>query len=196
MIKPAIFLSCSVPDNNNPGFVVEGNPTRIRAAIMAFVSEFLGNHKIVWGGHPAITPMFWMAAKNADIDYQQWVHLYQSALFSRDFPEENLNFKNVTLVDPVGSDVDKSLSAMRQEMIKSEPFRGGFFIGGMKGIYEELSIFRSRHPQAPCFLFKSPGGAASTLKGSELQPVMQVLPGVNFYADFWKCKHRMVEPRV
>src|SRR5258705_4522652 len=40
----------------------------------------LGRRLLVWGGHPAITPMIWAAANDMGVDYGAWVHLYQSLL--------------------------------------------------------------------------------------------------------------------
>jgi hypothetical protein len=93
------------------------DPIAIGAAVSALVYVTLGRRLLVWGGHPAITPMIWAAAEDMGIDYGAWVHLYQSLLYEDDFPAENARFQNVTYIDAVAGERDPSLAEMRRRML-------------------------------------------------------------------------------
>ena len=100
MPNSAIFLSASVPDpRRSPKYFSTADPIAIGAAVSALVYVTLGRRLLVWGGHPAITPMIWAAAEDMGVDYAAWVHLYQSRLFQDEFPAENARFQNVTYID-------------------------------------------------------------------------------------------------
>jgi len=102
----------------------------------------------VWGGHPAITPLLWSAAQAVGVEYTVAVELFQSRLFQKVLPAENKHFANVTLVNAVGEDQEKSLLAMREAMLTSTEFEAAVFIGGMHGILDEHKLFVSHWPNA------------------------------------------------
>ncbi len=84
----AIFLSASVP--TRPPFDADSRPQEIQAAISALAQVALGRKKLVWGGHPAITPLLWAAAQSVGVEYAVAVELFQSRFFKdEDFPQEN-----------------------------------------------------------------------------------------------------------
>ncbi len=158
----AIFLSASVPSREP--FVSDCCPQEIQTAVNALAQVALGRRKVVWGGHPAITPMLWAAAQSFGVQYATAVHLFQSRFFKdEDFPEENKHFANVTYVDVVDGDLKKSLAAMRMAMMQSEPFEAAVFIGGMEGIFEEHEMFKKLFPEAKCIPLASTGGASRCL---------------------------------
>lgn len=160
----AIFLSASVPMLGRAPFDQDVEPQMIQAAVSALATVVLGRRPLVWGGHPAITPMLWASAQDLGIEYASSVRLFQSKLWQdQDFPEENKHFGNVKYIDAVDNDRDKSLRAMRLAMLKSEPFEAAVFIGGMEGIYEEHELFTSLYPAAKCLPVAVTGGAARTL---------------------------------
>lgn len=83
----AIFLSASVPDGRRaPDFAATADTVAITAAVSALVHVVLGRRLLIWGGHPAITPMIWTVAENFGVDYGRWVQLYQSLYFKDEFP--------------------------------------------------------------------------------------------------------------
>lgn len=122
----------------------------------------LGRRRVVWGGHPAITPMVWAVCESLDVSYATAVKLYQSRYFEEWFPEENNRFRNVQFTRAVEGDRMASLELMRRTMI-AEPFEAGVFIGGMEGIFDEFKIFRELHPKAKVVTISAPGGAAMKL---------------------------------
>jgi hypothetical protein len=161
MTDPAIFLSASVPDpRRSPKYFSTSDPIAIGAAVSALVYVTLGRRLLVWGGHPAITPMIWAAAKDMGVNYGAWVHLYQSLLFKDEFPAENARFQNVTYVEAINDDLDASLAEMRRRMLSDFQYQAGVFIGGMDGVEKEFALFRQKHPAGTVLPFASTGGAA------------------------------------
>lgn len=59
LIMSAIFLSASIPVPGRGNFYKTADPFLIQTAVREFVTLALGRRMIVWGGHPAITPMVW-----------------------------------------------------------------------------------------------------------------------------------------
>lgn len=153
----AIFLSASVPTREP--YSSDCRPQEIQAAVNALAQVVLGRKKLVWGGHPAITPLLWSAAQAVGVEYTMAVELFQSKLFQKVLPEENKNFANVKLIDAVGEDVEASLRAMRKAMFTSAEFEAAVFIGGMHGILDEHKLFTSHWPNATCIPIAQTGGA-------------------------------------
>lgn len=157
-----VFLSASIPVAGRGNFYQTANPFLIQFAVRELLTVCLGRRMLVWGGHPAITPMVWAVCEGLGVEYARTVSLYQSRLFSDIFPEENKRFGNVIFVDAVDADREKSLARMRTEML-SGPFEAAVFIGGMDGVMVEHQMFRQMHPNAKVIAVRSPGGAALTL---------------------------------
>ena len=156
----AIFLPASVPDGRRaPEFAATADSVAITAAVSGLVHVLLGRRLLVWGGHPAITPMIWTVAENFGVDYGSWVRLYQSLYFEDEFPEDNERFHNVTFTDVIENDRAKSLLHMRERMFSEHEFRAAVFIGGMGGIIEEFELFKRAHPTATVVPVLSTGGA-------------------------------------
>lgn len=157
----AIFLSASVPTREP--YSLDCRPQEIQAAINALAQVVLGRKKLVWGGHPAITPLLWSAAQAVGVEYTMAVELYQSRLYEKVLPAENEHFSNVTLTDAVDGDPDASLLKMRTAMLTSTEFDAAVFIGGMNGILDEYNLFTSHWPSASCIPIAQTGGAAAHL---------------------------------
>lgn len=157
-----LFLSASVPVPGRGNFHENANPFLIQFAVRELLTVCLGRRLIVWGGHPAITPMVWAVCEDLGVEYARAVLLYQSRLFGDLFPEENQRFANVVYVDAVENDRAKSLERMRAEMLTG-PFEAAVFIGGMEGVLDEYQMFRHFHPDAIVLAVCSPGGAAAKL---------------------------------
>ncbi|MDE0034002.1 MAG: hypothetical protein OXU75_12845 [Deltaproteobacteria bacterium] len=162
----AVFLSASIPDpKRGPEYAATADAVAIASAVSALMNVTLGRRLLVWGGHPAITPMIWAVAETINIDYGSWVRLYQSLHFSDDFPEDNERFHNVTFTDDIENDRQKSLTFMRERMLSDYRYTAGVFIGGMEGILEEFNIFRRLQPNAAIVPVVSTGGAVVELAG-------------------------------
>ncbi len=159
----AIFLSASVPLVGRGTYHETANPFLIQCAVRELFMAVIRRYRVVWGGHPAITPIVWSICEDLSVDYSSSVILYQSRYFQDRYPEENDHFKNVIFTEAVPGDRDASLTKMRKTMLSAEPFFGAVFIGGMEGVEVEHSLFRELHPDAKVVPVPSPGGAALNL---------------------------------
>jgi hypothetical protein len=160
-MSEAIFLSASVPDpKRSPEYAETADTVAITAAVSAIVYVTLGRRMLIWGGHPAITPMIWVVAQDVGVDYGSWVRLYQSRHFEDQFPEDNERFQNVVYTDDVEGDREKSLLKMRERMFVENMFKAAVFIGGMGGIVQEYELFRRFQPEGLIVPVASTGGAA------------------------------------
>ncbi|HET6406247.1 MAG TPA: hypothetical protein VFG14_00060, partial [Chthoniobacteraceae bacterium] len=142
-----VFLSASVPVIGRGDYFQTANPFLIQFAVRELLTVCLGRRTIVWGGHPAITPMVWAVCESLGVRYETSVKLFQSRIFEEDYPAENERFSNVTFVPAVENDELRSLARMRSEMFDGQ-FESAVFIGGMDGIFEEYKLFKERHPKA------------------------------------------------
>lgn len=159
----AIFLSASVPLIGQGDYHETADPFLIQCAVRELVLAVIRGQKIVWGGHPAITPMVWTICQDLNIEYSNSVVLYQSLFFQDDFPEENSNFHNVVFVDAVPEDREASLLLMREAMLSRQDLKAAVFIGGMEGVEAEHALFRRFHPDGKVLPVPAPGGASRQL---------------------------------
>lgn len=155
-----VFLSASVPTPGRGNYADTADPLLIQSAVRALTEIVLGRRRIIWGGHPTITPMLMEACVHLGVSYASAVVLYQSRYFEEEFPEENAFFKNVVFTPNVNSDRESSLLLMRNEMLKRPGLGAAVFIGGMDGVHEEATIFKRYHPDAEQVFVGATGGAA------------------------------------
>lgn len=88
--KPVIFLSASMPTKERDHrFFDTADFIAIRDAVVALVNAIIPNFRLVWGGHPAITPIIHDIFKKRGFDYNKYVTIYQSAYFAGNMPKEN-----------------------------------------------------------------------------------------------------------
>jgi hypothetical protein len=158
-----IFLSASVPLVGRGNYHETANPFLIQCAVRELVITVIREHRIVWGGHPAITPMIWSICEDLGVDYAQSVTLYQSRFFQDRYPEENQRFQNVVFTEAIANDREASLLRMRETMLSRNDLVAAVFIGGMEGVEVEHDIFRRFHPTARVLPVPAPGGAALNL---------------------------------
>jgi hypothetical protein len=160
----AIFLSASIPDpKRNPKYSQTADIVAISSAVCALVHVCLGRRPIIWGGHPAITPLIAHIAEDLDVEYSQWVKLYQSRYFENLFPADNNKFSNIIFTEKIDGDKSASLELMRRQMLHENQFASGVFIGGMEGIADEYKMFRLSQKKANVFPIYSTGGATLDL---------------------------------
>jgi hypothetical protein len=160
-----IFLSASVPEQGRGNFYESADPFLIQFAVRELITVCLGRRRIVWGGHPSITPMVHAVCKDFGMEFAPSVLLYQSRFFENRFPEDNKYFETV-LVDETQGDFPSSLVNLRRAML-SRPIETAVFIGGMEGIFHEFEIFRMFHGHdAKVIALGAPGGAARQLAES------------------------------
>ena len=168
----AVFLSASIPDPAKaPEYARTADSVAITTAVGALIHVVLGRRKLVWGGHPAITPMIYAVAEDMGLDYGSWVQLYQSDFFDDQFPEDNEKFRNIVYTKKVIEDRDASLLVMRQKMFTEQKFDAAVFVGGMGGIIAEYDLFRQAQPDATIVPIASTGGA--TLEIVEALPSIE-----------------------
>lgn len=189
-MKDAIFLSASVPDpKRHAEFAATADSIAIASAVSALLYVTLGRRPLVWGGHPAITPMVVEMCDGIDVDYGRWVRLYQSTFFKEQYPEENERFQN-TVYTELGEDgtLEASLSTMRLQMLRDHTFIAGIFVGGMQGVIDEGRIFMELQPAAPVFPIASTGGAALSLA----ERLTDVPEGLHTNLEYVGLFHRLL----
>jgi hypothetical protein len=180
----AVFLSASVPVIGRGAYHETADPFLIQVAVREFVLAVIKERQVVWGGHPAITPMIWTICQDLGIDYSNAVILYQSLFFEDRFPEENKQFGNVIFVEAVLGDREASLLRMREAMLSRKDLDAAVFIGGMEGVEAEYSLFRKFHPEAKALPVASPGGAARLLAQQLGRTTNEDLQDVDFAGLF------------
>ena len=156
--KP-IFLSASVPERELDKYIPD--PVAIRDAVRALVAETVRTRVLVFGGHPAISPLVHHAAD--DLGAIDNVQIYQSEFFRPVIPPVAQQFPHLIWTRIVGNNRKLSLIEMRRLMIDSHPFAAGVFIGGMDGVEEEWAMFTRRFPVVPVYPIASTEGAARLL---------------------------------
>ncbi|OWU64391.1 MAG: hypothetical protein CBB60_010100 [Armatimonadetes bacterium Cent15-Ar3] len=162
-MKGEVFLSASVPVPGRGDYFSTADPFLIQAAVRELVIHLMGRKTLVWGGHPAITPMIWSVCEDLDIGYANSVILYQSSFFEDIFPMENQQFANVIYTQAVPGDLRASLQIMREAMLSRSSLQSAVFIGGMEGIFEEHAMFKAFHPDGSIIPMKATGGACAEL---------------------------------
>jgi hypothetical protein len=158
MPKEPIFLSASIPDRDP--YVRDSDHLAIREAVLALVAVTVRERRLVFGGHPAISPLVEHAARS--LNAVDNIDIFQSEWFRNVIPPEARAFQNLQWT-PSGANRDDSLDIMRQQMIRSQPFYAAVFIGGMEGILVECRLFKQIHPNALVFPIASTKGASLML---------------------------------
>jgi len=154
----AIFLSAGIPNKNLEHW--QPDVLAIREAVLALVAVASPTRELVFGGHPAISPLVEHAARSLGTVHH--IFIYQSRFFEKIIPPEAMRFENFEFT-PRLEDIPQSLLLMRQTMLNSRQFRAGVFIGGMDGILDECTLFKKRWSNAQVFPIASTGGAARVL---------------------------------
>lgn len=112
-----IFLSASIPSPlRNEKYYDTADFMAIREAVRSLAIVVIPKTILVWGGHPAITPIISNVLKAMNSDIQKHVLVYQSRFFEEKFPKENNNIGQIVLTDKVEDDRGKSLLLMREKM--------------------------------------------------------------------------------
>ena len=154
-----IFLSASVPlPERDPKYIETADVIAIRDAVIALAATVLPSHRLIWGGHPSITPLIHYVMEKLKMDIQNHLWLYQSLFFKDKFIEDNKNFKNIRYTESQG-DIHSSIQLMRNQMLSENVFSAAVFIGGMDGIEVEYKMFRENHPEALVLPIASTGAA-------------------------------------
>lgn len=183
----SVFLSASIPlppPARDERYFETADQVAIRDSIRALVSAVVPSGTIVFGGHPAITPMVRLLVLNKGLSIKRHIVLFQSKFFSNDFPPEVRDFENLVVVDAVWGNREASLRLMRETMIASQEFAAGVFIGGMEGVEEEYEMFRYIHPKKPVYPIASTGAAALALYRRHLPHRPELLNDLRYLSLF------------
>lgn len=177
-----IFLSASIPlKERDPKYYDSADIIAIRDSVIALATVVLPNHRLIWGGHPSITPIIYYVMERLGLKVQDHVLLYQSKFFEKFFPEDNNKFENIILTENTG-EVESSKLLMRQRLFSENQFVSGIFIGGMEGIEDEFKLFREFHPKALILPISSTGAASRIVYDNYLSPEFRNQRLVNDYA--------------
>lgn len=176
-----IFLSASIPfKERNPKYFDSADIIAIRDSVIALATVALPNCRLIWGGHPSITPIIYYVMEKFNLNIQQNVCLYQSKYFEDFFPKDNDKFKNVILTNNLG-EAGNSILHMRERMMKENKFFAGVFIGGMEGIEDEFKMFKEFHPDAILLPIASTGAASKSVYDNDLPKELKNERLVNDY---------------
>ena len=158
-----IFLSASIPMlGRDERYFKTADTIAIRDSVLALASVALPKYKLIWGGHPSITPLIASVLQHSGLDIHSSVILYQSTYFEQFFPLENESVAHIIKTNDMG-DKDLSIEEMRKHMLGDNEFYAGIFIGGMEGVEDEYTMFTQLHPEAKAFPLASTGGAAKII---------------------------------
>jgi hypothetical protein len=185
MIK--VFLSASVPlPGRDERFLRTCDVIAVREAIKGLVEVVAQQGTLVFGGHPAITPMIALLMRAYGAEAKKRVVLYQSEYFSKRLPRENDEFIDLRLIPAQAKSRKRSLAQMRKRMIDDTAFDAAVFIGGMEGVLEEYVLFKERHPNARLWPIASTGAAAREIFVAEGRPQADLLLSEMTYATLFR----------
>lgn len=189
----SVFLSASVPyirdfpdgieeleREQNRHYVATKNERAIRGAVASFAREVVRRDlRVVFGAHPAISPMLLSALRDAR---RGRILIFQSKLFVQLLPQSTLDLaswdRGELLLTAIqrgpGGPTPKleawhqekaSLTFMRECMTRVPGLVGAVLIGGMDGVEEEARLFRANNPgyQHQCYAYGASGSAAQFL---------------------------------
>lgn len=183
----SVFLSASVPlPGRNERFLKSADVIAIREAIKGLVEVVVQRGTLVFGGHPAITPMIALLLRSYGNDAKKRVILYQSEYFAKKFPQETDEFIDLRLTPAHAKSRKRSLERMRKHMIEDTPFQAAVFVGGMEGVLDEYELFKKRHPNALCWPIASTGAAAQEIFAAEGRPQTKRLLSEMTYATLFR----------
>jgi len=158
-----IFLSASIPlPERDVKYYETADIVAIRDAIIALTTVVLPKHKLIWGGHPSITPLIYYVMEKLGLNIQEHVQMYQSLWFKDKFPEDNNKFKNIVFTESL-KDIPSSIQLMRERMLFENEYAAAVFIGGMNGIEDEYRMFYEKHRNAILLPIASTGAATRIL---------------------------------
>ncbi len=157
-----IFLSASIPlANRDEKYYATADFISIRDSVIALAQVIVGKYKIVWGGHPSITPLIEYVFSKEDVSVKDHMVLYQSEYFRGVLPKVNNRISNIIFTECIENNRDESLLIMRNKLLSTEhKYYAGIFIGGMEGVEEECKEFKKMHPNALLLPIASTGAAA------------------------------------
>ena len=171
-----VFLSASFPSGERRARFEPFDSGGIADAVTAVVRAVLAaKGRLIFGGHPTITPLVLMVA--SELDVEGAVDVFQSQWFKDEITRETRALEKAGFGaihwTPEQATREKSLETMREEMLGHDrKLVAGVFIGGMDGVREEYELFQRFQPRAPRVSLVGPGGAAAKLPMNEARSVL------------------------
>lgn len=171
-----VFLSASFPSGERGTRFEPFDPGGIADAVTAVVrSVLMAKGRLVFGGHPTITPLVLTVA--SELDVEGAVDVFQSQWFEDEITSETRALKKAGFGaihwTPERATREKSLETMRKAMLGHDrKLIAGVFIGGMEGVQEEYELFHRFQPRVPRVSLVGPGGAAAKLPRDEARRVL------------------------
>ncbi len=168
-----ILLSAALPDTPT-----DGHAHVLASFVVTFVQAVVGlGATVVFGGHPSITPLVHRALQGHTTTPA--VELHQGAFWRRHLcpeAEDRSVFANIHWHGD-GETSERDLAALREAMIRPG-LDGAVFVGGGRGIDDELERFCAACPDRKALILGLAGGAAVTLVGSACTSARRVDPAV------------------
>ena len=174
--RQTVFLSASFPSGTRGTSFEPFDAGAIADAVTAVVRAVLvAKGRILFGGHPTITPLVLMVA--SELDAKCAVDVFQSQWFEDQITRETralqeAGFGAIHWI-PQRATREGSLQAMREAMLRHDrKLIAGVFVGGMDGVLEEYELFQRFQPRGPRVSLVGPGGAAAKLPLDEARSVL------------------------
>lgn len=212
-----VFLSASVPDVKRAERYnrIEDAAFEIEQAVISLArAVFSEGGRLVFGGHPAISPLVAMVvgeyreprfAEGADERRTPPVEIYQSRAFEGYLPDDTLlmhrlGYASIHWVDAVDGErfnpeapvedvqCTKSLRGMRETMLESSNPDAMVCIGGMEGLESELAVALERGRPFPIYVLERTGGAAALLRERHLTGLRMIDTEVMARVDQMRTK--------
>ncbi len=160
-----VFLSASFPSGKRGDAVEPYRPADIAAAASSAIEAVLRTGCVLaFGGHPTVSPIVLHVA--GLLGAGQQVEIWQSDWFRDSITDEVhrlVEHERARMIPtPAAEDLAGSLLVLREAMLEA-PVDAAFFVGGMEGIRDEHDLLVARHPDAPVFVFTTPGGMSARL---------------------------------
>lgn len=182
-----LFLSASIPTPDR--WDEPYDALEITDAVVAFGREFLtAGWRLVTAAHPTIAPLLLYLAAEIPMHVERRVTTYQSRLFEDQMPAATRRFADEGIgvfrwTDAVPGDRpeigrrERSLEAMRRQMLGETAPDAALFVGGMEGIRDEHRLFEELRPERRWYALGRPGGAATVLAAqtTTAEPLRQLL---------------------
>lgn len=171
-----VFLSASYPSGERGTMFEPFDPGAIADAVTAVVRAVLvANGRLLFGGHPTITPLVLTLASELDIEGA--VDVFQSEWFEDQITRETRALQKAGFGaihwTPEQATRAKSLETMREAMLsRDRRLIAGVYIGGMDGVREEYELLHRFQPGVPRVSLVGPGGAAARLPREEARSVL------------------------
>ena len=167
-LRGRIFISASIPQQDrNDTYLRYSNPQDIINCVKAITYEIIQNKmKVVFGGHPTISPVILNVKKNFPQESKKRdIYIYQSRYFKEEISETTVelaeNFGCIIWTEKK-ENRDESLEIMRNNMLDKD-LDAAIFIGGMEGIIQEYKLFKKFHETKPAYVIKTTGGATEKI---------------------------------